>query len=122
MGATLGPHPECFLPYAEMRYPVVPELVDPVADDDPMFGQFAWLLDDPDDDDVEPLDVVMVVVDVAANDAKPTASRAAAAKTARTATSKRARLLGNERILGVGIELYSISFSPPGEVAYLLQS
>ena len=51
----------------------------------------------------------MVVVVVAANDAKPTASRVATAKTARTAMSRSARLLGNERMLGVGIELNSIS-------------
>jgi hypothetical protein len=64
----------------------------------------------------------VVVVVVAANEAKPTASRVAIAKTARTAMSNRARLLGNERILGVGIELYSISFSPPGKVVYRQQS
>jgi hypothetical protein len=101
-----------------MRYPVVY----PVEDDDaPMLGQLCvLLLDEVPDDDVlvESLDVVVVVV--AANDAKPTVRMVATAKTARTAMRSSARLLGNDRMLGEGmVVLNSIfSLSPPGEVPY----
>src|SRR5579864_5794536 len=82
------------------------ELVDPVEDVDPMFGQLWPVYVDPPEELVEPL----VVVVVAAKDAKPTARRVATAKTARTAMRTIARLLGKDRMLGVGIEvLYSIS-------------
>ena len=101
-----------------MRYPAVY----PVEDDDaPMLGQLCVLLlnEVPDDDVlVEPLDVVVVVV--AANDAKPTVRMVATAKTARTAMRSSALLLGNDRTLGEGkVALNSIfSLSPPGEVPY----
>ena len=96
---------------------MVLELVDPVEDVDPMFGQLCPVDDDVPEELVEPL--LMVVVVVAANDAKPTARRVATVKTARTAMRRSARLLGNDRMLGMGIELllYSIScFSPPGNI------
>jgi hypothetical protein len=93
-----------------VRCHVLPELVVPVEEDDPMLGQLWELLPDDDvPDDVVPLDVVVVVV-VAANDAYPSASKVAAAKTARTVMRTRARLLGNERTLGEGTGLNSISF------------
>ena len=92
-----------------VRYPVVLELVEPVEDVDPMFGQLCPVDDDVPEELVEPLLVVVVVV--AANDAKPTARRVATVTTARTAMRRSARLLGNDRMLGMGIELllYSIS-------------
>ena len=83
---------------------VVVELLDP-PEYDPMFGQWP-LLDVP--DDVEPLDVDVVEVVVAAKEAKPYASTAPTAKIARTAMSNKDRLLGNERILGVGVVPISI--------------
>jgi hypothetical protein len=57
---------------------------------------------------------VVVVVVVAANEAKPYAIRAPTAKIAMIEMSKRDRLLGNERMLGVGVIPNSIFLiSPP---------
>jgi hypothetical protein len=103
-----------------LRYPVVLELVVPVEDVDPMLGQLCPVDDDVPEELVEPLVplLVVVLVVVAANDAKPTARSVATVKTARTAMRRIARLLGNDRMLGMGIELlYCIScISPPGNI------